>query len=146
MTSSIFARLSPPIASHGRLPERHGQDLSLMEKVGLSGLLLNLEQNSRKMSAKLLRGLPPDFWLEYIRDNVPLRSDSLALFICTEVLGNLVVQLACLCSPCIASRTSSRGCYSSLRQSMPWLLPIKLRLERSEAGRDAQTKTQRTYF
>ena len=68
MTSSIFARLSSLIASPGRLPERHGQDLSLSKKVGLSGLLLNLEQNSREMSAKLLRGLPPDFWLEYIKD------------------------------------------------------------------------------
>ena len=47
----------------------------------LSGLLLNLEQNSQEISAKLLRGLPPDFWPEYLMPIVPLRSDSLALFV-----------------------------------------------------------------
>ena len=51
----------------------------LFEKVEISKLLLNVEQNFGETSAKLLRGLPPDFWPEYIM--IPLRFESLALVI-----------------------------------------------------------------
>ena len=52
--------------------------------MGLNGLFPNVEQNSEEMSAKLLRGLPPDSWPEYILIVIPLRFISCILY--TEVL------------------------------------------------------------